>query len=241
MGACVGARSAVGDVDDVEHGGAIPADHPIRRIRVVVDAVLAELDDVFDGMYAAGGRRSVPPETLLKSTVLMAMYSIRSERAFCERLNYDLLFKRRMSGCRPGSLGDENGVAARRRRNHLVLELVFKRDAGGSLGTLECCFEHESEFLFPEPPAGGTTSSNGKGEVDGGAARSGRRARCPQADVVACVRSPGPGRSRRAETREFETFIDDLERLRDWLVAEGVTHVAMEATGIYWKPVWFRP
>jgi len=71
----------------------IPADHPIRRIRVVVDAVLAELDDVFDGMYAPGGRRSVPPETLLKATVLMALYSIRSERAFCERLNYDLLFK----------------------------------------------------------------------------------------------------------------------------------------------------
>src|SRR5262249_5454672 len=71
----------------------IPADHPIRKIRVVVDAVLAELDEVFDGMYAAGGRASVPPETLLKSTVLMAMYSIRSERAFCERLNYDVLFK----------------------------------------------------------------------------------------------------------------------------------------------------
>src|SRR4051794_19751733 len=71
----------------------IPPDHPIRKIRVVVDAVLAELDDVFDEMYAAGGRRSVPPEVLLKSTVLMAMYSIRSERAFCERLNYDLLFK----------------------------------------------------------------------------------------------------------------------------------------------------
>jgi transposase len=71
----------------------IPADHPIRRIRAVVDAVLADLDDVFDGMYAADGRRSVPPESLLKATVLMAMYSIRSERAFCERLNYDLLFK----------------------------------------------------------------------------------------------------------------------------------------------------
>jgi len=71
----------------------IPGDHPIRRIRIVVDAVLAELDDTFDGMYAAGGRRSVPPEVLLKSTVLMALYSIRSERAFCERLNYDLLFK----------------------------------------------------------------------------------------------------------------------------------------------------
>ena len=71
----------------------IPVDHSIRKIRVVVDAVLAELDPVFERMYAAGGRASVPPEALLKATVLMAMYSIRSERAFCERLNYDLLFK----------------------------------------------------------------------------------------------------------------------------------------------------
>jgi transposase len=71
----------------------IPPDHPIRRIRVVVDAVLNELDDTFDAMYASSGRRSIPPETLSKATVLMAMYSIRSERAFCERLNYDLLFK----------------------------------------------------------------------------------------------------------------------------------------------------
>ena len=74
-------------------GDLIPADHPIRRIRVVVDAVLAELDDEFAVMYATTGRPSVPPEQLLKATVLMAMYSIRSERAFCERLNYDLLFK----------------------------------------------------------------------------------------------------------------------------------------------------
>jgi transposase len=71
----------------------IPPDHPIRRIRKVVDTVLADLDVVFDGMYAPGGRASVPPEALLKATVLMALYSIRSERAFCERLNYDLLFK----------------------------------------------------------------------------------------------------------------------------------------------------
>jgi transposase len=70
-----------------------PSDHPIRRIRKVVDAVLTEMDGVFDAMYATSGRPSVPPEQLLKATVLMAMYSIRSERAFCERLNYDLLFK----------------------------------------------------------------------------------------------------------------------------------------------------
>ena len=71
----------------------IPADHPIRRIRVVVDEVLAGMDAEFDAMYSASGRRSVPPEQLLKATVLMAMYSMRSERAFCERLNYDMLFK----------------------------------------------------------------------------------------------------------------------------------------------------
>ena len=77
----------------LQPGDLIPSDHPIRRIRTVVDAVLVELDGDFSVMYATTGRPSVPPEQLLKATVLMAMYSIRSERAFCERLNYDLLFK----------------------------------------------------------------------------------------------------------------------------------------------------
>jgi transposase len=71
----------------------IPADHPIRRIRRVVEVVLGDLDDEFEAMYSRIGRPSVPPEQLLKATVLMALYSMRSERAFCERLNYDLLFK----------------------------------------------------------------------------------------------------------------------------------------------------
>src|SRR5918993_2808526 len=71
----------------------IPKDHPIRRIRKVVDEVLVEMDREFDAMYSRVGRPSVPPEQLLKATILMALYSVRSERAFCERLNYDLLFK----------------------------------------------------------------------------------------------------------------------------------------------------
>ena len=71
----------------------IPKNHPIRRIRRVVDEVLADLDREFDAMYSRIGRPSIPPEQLLKATVLMALYSMRSERAFCERLNYDLLFK----------------------------------------------------------------------------------------------------------------------------------------------------
>lgn len=57
--------------------------------------------------------------------------------------------------------------------------------------------------------------------------------------VMACVRSPGDDTRRRQELREFRTFSGDLQRLREWLVAEGVTQVAMEATGVFWKPVWY--
>ena len=71
----------------------IPQTHPIRRIREVVDSVLEELSPRFAAMYSTIGRPSVPPEHLIKGTLLMALYSIRSERQFCERLRYDLLFK----------------------------------------------------------------------------------------------------------------------------------------------------
>ena len=57
--------------------------------------------------------------------------------------------------------------------------------------------------------------------------------------VVACVRSPGVGRQKRhSEVRTFGTFEHELVGLRNWLRDLGVTQVAMEATGVYWKPVW---
>jgi transposase len=56
--------------------------------------------------------------------------------------------------------------------------------------------------------------------------------------VVACVRVMEAGRKLRPETRRFSTMTCDLKVLADWLAAEGVTHVAMESTGVYWKPVW---
>ena len=57
--------------------------------------------------------------------------------------------------------------------------------------------------------------------------------------VVACVRTPGTGRRKRdSEVRTFDTFSDGLVELRAWLIASKVTEVAMEATGVYWKPVW---
>ncbi len=58
-------------------------------------------------------------------------------------------------------------------------------------------------------------------------------------EVVACVRSPAPdGRGRQKRTRTFSSFTGSLEAMPDWFAAEGVTEIAMEATGPYWKPVW---
>jgi transposase len=73
----------------------IPADHPLRTIKRFADAALVELSPLFDEMYAADGqgRASIPPERLLKAGLLISLYSVRSERAFCEELTYHLLFR----------------------------------------------------------------------------------------------------------------------------------------------------
>ena len=55
--------------------------------------------------------------------------------------------------------------------------------------------------------------------------------------VMACVRTPGENGKRRQVVREFSTFTGDLLALREWLAAEAVTQVVMEATGVYWRPV----
>ena len=71
----------------------IPRNHPLRTIRKYADDVLKGMDELFDEMYGKSGRPSIPPERLLCATLLMALYSIRSERMFCEQLEYNLLFR----------------------------------------------------------------------------------------------------------------------------------------------------
>jgi transposase len=71
----------------------VPADHPLRAIKVLADEAMARLSTTFDAMYSAIGRPSIPPERLLKASLLMAFYSVRSERAFCEQLDYNLLWR----------------------------------------------------------------------------------------------------------------------------------------------------
>jgi transposase len=77
----------------VDLDARIPVDHPLRVVKRLADRALAALSPVFDCMYAADGRPSIPPERLLKASLLIALYSVRSERAFCEELEYHLLYR----------------------------------------------------------------------------------------------------------------------------------------------------
>lgn len=71
----------------------IPKNHPIRKVRQVVDQALEELEDVFEVMYSESGRPSIPPEMLIRATLLQILFTIRSERQLCERIDYDLMFR----------------------------------------------------------------------------------------------------------------------------------------------------
>lgn len=74
-------------------GERVPKDHPLRRIKDLAEVALATLSRTFEQMYSRMGRPSIPPEQLLKASVLMALYSVRSERQFCEQLDYNLLYR----------------------------------------------------------------------------------------------------------------------------------------------------
>ena len=71
----------------------IPADHPLRPIRKMVDEVLDRLSPRFDKLYSRVGRPSIPPERLLRALLLQVLYTIRSERMLMEQLDYNLLFR----------------------------------------------------------------------------------------------------------------------------------------------------
>jgi transposase len=71
----------------------VPSDHPLRRLKTMADEILSGLSKTFDAMYSSVGRPSIPPERLLKSQILMALYTVRSDRQFCEQLDYNLLFR----------------------------------------------------------------------------------------------------------------------------------------------------
>lgn len=71
----------------------VPADHPLRKIKAMADQELRGLSVLFNQMYSHTGRPSIPPERMLKALLLIALFSVRSERQFCEQLAYNLLYR----------------------------------------------------------------------------------------------------------------------------------------------------
>src|ERR1700730_6110602 len=77
----------------VELEDRVPAKHPLRTIRAIVNDVLVALDAEFERLYEGSGRQSIAPERLLRASLLQAFYSIRSERQLMEQIDYNLLFR----------------------------------------------------------------------------------------------------------------------------------------------------
>jgi len=71
----------------------VPAKHPLRTIKTIVDDVLRALDAEFERLYESAGRQSIAPERLLRASLLQAFYSVRSERQLMEQIDYNLLFR----------------------------------------------------------------------------------------------------------------------------------------------------
>jgi transposase len=71
----------------------VPAEHPLRPLRTMVDDILKEMSPRFAKLYADRGRPSIPPERLLRALLLQILYTVRSERLLMEQLNYNLLFR----------------------------------------------------------------------------------------------------------------------------------------------------
>ena len=71
----------------------VPATHPLRPIKAMADEVLQKLSPTLEAMYSQTGRPSIPPERLLKGELLIALFSIRGHRLFCEMVDYHILFR----------------------------------------------------------------------------------------------------------------------------------------------------
>lgn len=71
----------------------VPPNHPLRSMRKLVEPVLKEMSPQFDALYSRIGRPSIPPERLLRATLLQVLYTIRSERQLMEHLDYNILFR----------------------------------------------------------------------------------------------------------------------------------------------------
>jgi transposase len=107
----------------------IPQNHPLRKLRAVVDILLATLDDEFDELYARTGRGSIPPERLLRASLLQVLYTLRSERQLVEHIDYNLLYRWFVGLTLDDEVWDHSTFSVNRDRllNERIFGLFFQR------------------------------------------------------------------------------------------------------------------
>ena len=105
----------------------VPAEHPLRAIRAMVNEALKRLDELFSQIYADGGRNSIAPEKLIRALLLQVLYSIRSERLLVEQLHYNLLFRWFVGLAIDDEVWDHSTFSKNRDRliEHAVVEGLF--------------------------------------------------------------------------------------------------------------------
>ena len=105
----------------------VPSDHPLRPIRLLVNEALSQLNGLFNELYAAHGRPSIPPEKLMRALLLQVFYTVRSERQICEQLRYNLLFRWFVGLAIDDPVWDHSVFSKNRDRllEHAVVEAFF--------------------------------------------------------------------------------------------------------------------
>jgi transposase len=185
----------------------VPEDHPLRRIKQHADAVLGSMSPEFDRIYAEIGRPSIPPERLLKASLLIALYSVRSDRLFCETLDYNILFRwfldmnleqagldqSNFSRLRERLIGQDtariffDAVVGEARKAGLLSDEHFTVD-----GTLiEAWASHKSFKPKDAPPSGGAGAD---GMVDFRGQRRSNDTHASTTDEEAKLARKGPGK-----------------------------------------------
>ena len=155
----------------------VPADHPIRKIRRVVDKALKAMETDLDVVYASDGRPSVPPEQLLRAQLLQIIYTIRSERQLVERIDYDLLFRWFVGLGIDEPVWNHSTFTKNRDRvlcsdiaqrlfeeikNQAYAKCLLSRDHFSVDGTLIDASASMKSFVPKEKPESGSGSSNNK-------------------------------------------------------------------------------
>lgn len=110
-------------------GEKIRGDRPLREIKRTCDELLKTMNVTFERMYSTTGRPSIPPEILLKSQLLIALHSVRSDRLFCEQLDYNFLFRWFLDMEGDEARFDHSTFSKNRERllKHEVAERFFER------------------------------------------------------------------------------------------------------------------